>query len=139
MMVKSTLRTRLVVQSAQKLHGDVCDQTTAQTKPLRNHPRKFGPNAGARIATTTEVIMAETTRMLEDLRLLLRDVLGLRQAGATHQKLARAQGHLDGYMKCLLDHKLTTQGELLAMVADERRRSAGPATGEAAASYLGAA
>lgn len=51
--------------------------------------------------------------------------------GAAGPKLARAQGFVDGYMRALLDAKLATQRELLAVVAEERSNINGPPSGVA--------
>jgi hypothetical protein len=75
--------------------------------------------------------MAITTskpEMLENLRVMLRDVLALRASGAAYAKLSRAHGYVDGYMRVLLETGVATKSELLALVSDERSRSDGPAT-----------
>jgi hypothetical protein len=69
--------------------------------------------------------------MLTELSRVLREVLALQNAGAAHPKLARAQGFVDGYMRALLESGAATQRELLTLVAEERRRTNGPATAEA--------
>ncbi|MFZ5897370.1 MAG: hypothetical protein ACOY0T_40320 [Myxococcota bacterium] len=66
--------------------------------------------------------------LLDTLRTLLREALSLRQEGTAHPKLTRAGAMVDGYMRALLDAGLVGQGELLALVADERARVSGPAT-----------
>ncbi len=68
--------------------------------------------------------------MLSELARVLREVLALQNQGSTHPKLARAQGYVDGYMRALLESGAATQRELLALVADERRRTNGPAVTE---------
>ena len=75
--------------------------------------------------------MANTSKaeMLENLRALLHDVLRLRTEGVGYAKLARAHGYLDGYMRVLLETGVFSHKELLALIADERRRHDGPATG----------
>src|SRR5262245_44359167 len=75
--------------------------------------------------------MANTskTEMLENLRGMLRDVLRLRTEGVAYGKLSRAHGYLDGYMRVLLETGLFSQKELLALIAEERARYDGPATG----------
>ena len=82
----------------------------------------------------TSVTKAE---MLDNLRLMLRDVFQLRREGVVYARLARAHGYVDGYMRSLLEAGLVDKGELLTLVADERERVEGPATalfeGEAAA------
>jgi hypothetical protein len=75
--------------------------------------------------------MASTSKaeMLENLRALLHDVLRLRSEGVGYAKLARAHGYLDGYMRVLLETGVFSQKELLGLIAEERRRHDGPATG----------
>ena len=59
---------------------------------------------------------------LDRLRSLLRDVLEARFAGCAHQKLARAHGYADGYMRALLDAGAATRRDLIEIVCEERRR-----------------
>jgi len=75
--------------------------------------------------------MANTskTEMLENLRGMLRDVLRLRTEGVAYGKLSRAHGYLDGYMRVLLETGMFSQKELLTLIAEERARHDGPATG----------
>ena len=67
--------------------------------------------------------------MLDSLRVLLREVLALRALGASHPRLSRASGMVDGTMRILLDSGIATQRELLAMCAEERNAAGGPSTG----------
>ncbi len=67
--------------------------------------------------------------MLNTLRDLVRQALTLRSTGAVHARASKANGAADGYMRALLDAGLADQRELLALVADERARLGGPATG----------
>ena len=69
--------------------------------------------------------------LIAELRRALRDMLHLINRGASGPKLARAQGFVDGYMRALLDAKLATQRELLALVAEERSDINGPPSGVA--------
>ncbi len=62
------------------------------------------------------------------LRKLLRDLFSSRYQGVDGQRAARAQGYADGYMAALLAANVVSQRELLAIVGDERRIAAGPAT-----------
>jgi hypothetical protein len=73
-------------------------------------------------------IKTSKPEMLENLRVMLRDVLALRASGAAYAKLSRAHGYVDGYMRVLLETGVATKSELLALVSDERSRSDGPAT-----------
>jgi hypothetical protein len=67
---------------------------------------------------------------IAELRRALRESLTLQNQGSTFPKLSRAQGYVDGYMRAILDSGVCTQRELLAVVAEERARMNGPATGE---------
>lgn len=69
--------------------------------------------------------------LISELRRALHDMLTLINRGAAGPKLARAQGFVDGYMRALLDAKLATQRELLAVVAEERSNINGPPSGVA--------
>ena len=71
--------------------------------------------------------MRTKSDVLLDLRNMLRDVLAAKAAGGTHQRIARAHGYVDGYMRALLDLEVVDKAELLDIVATERERSSGPA------------
>jgi hypothetical protein len=47
----------------------------------------------------------------------------------TYARLARGHGYVDGYMRVMLESGVATKKELLELVADERLRADGPATG----------
>ena len=66
--------------------------------------------------------------MLDNLRAMLRDVFRLRSDGVAYARLARAHGYVDGYMRVLLETGIADKQELLALVAEERVKSDGPAT-----------
>jgi hypothetical protein len=68
--------------------------------------------------------------MLVNLRAMLTDVFNLRNQGASYANLARAQGHVDGYMRSIIDAGIASERELLALVVDQRRIVDGPATKE---------
>lgn len=76
--------------------------------------------------------MARTNKreLLENLRVLLREAIALREAGVAYPKLARAHGYVDGYMRALLETGVTTQRELLQLVGEVRTTEQGPATRE---------
>lgn len=74
--------------------------------------------------------MNAKAEMLDTLRTMLRDVFRLRNDGVTYARLARAHGYVDGYMRALLESNVCDKSELLALVAEERARVDGPATGE---------
>ncbi len=71
--------------------------------------------------------------MLENLRVMLRDVFRLRNEGVVYARLARAHGYVDGYMRVLLETGISDKQQLLAIVAEERAAVDGPATGMVAA------
>ena len=58
---------------------------------------------------------------------MLRDMFAASATGAGGARLARAHGYVDGYMRAMLDLGIATKSELLAVVAAERERFAGPA------------
>ncbi|MBM4373640.1 MAG: hypothetical protein FJ095_01035 [Deltaproteobacteria bacterium] len=66
--------------------------------------------------------------MLIELRKMLHDVFVARATGASHPKMTRAHGYVDGYMRALLESGAATKDELLALVAEERAVVSGPAT-----------
>ena len=74
--------------------------------------------------------------MLDNLRVMLRDVFQLRTDGVAYAKLARAHGYVDGYMRVMLEAGFATKKELLVLVSEERNRCLGGGTrtlGDAAA------
>ena len=70
-------------------------------------------------------------QLVTELRRALREMLSLMEKGSTFPKLARAQGYVDGYMRAILDAKLLSQRELLALVSEERSNQSGPPTATA--------
>jgi hypothetical protein len=70
--------------------------------------------------------------MLAELRRLLHDVFVARCEGANYNRLARAHGYVDGYMRALLESGQCTKQELLELVALERAQVNGPAIRELA-------
>lgn len=71
---------------------------------------------------------ASKLEMLQNLRMLLREAFVLRNRGAAHAKIARAQGYADGYMRGLVETHVADQRELLRLVSEERCTIDGPAT-----------
>ncbi len=71
--------------------------------------------------------MARRVEMISDLKTMLRDMFAASASGAGGARLARAHGYVDGYMRAILDLGVATKSELLAVVAAERERFAGPA------------
>ena len=74
--------------------------------------------------------MATKSDLLAELRTMLDDVLHAKTRGESYQRLARAHGYVDGYMRALLESGIATRQELLLLVADERSAVHGPATRE---------
>ena len=68
--------------------------------------------------------------MLAELRRLLHDIFVARAEGAHYNRLARAHGYVDGFMRALLESGQCTKQELLEIVAMERAAVSGPATRE---------
>ena len=65
--------------------------------------------------------------MLDELRIMLRDVFAAQAAGQVHSRIARAHGYVDGFMRALLDTGIAGKRELLELVASEREHVSGPA------------
>lgn len=72
--------------------------------------------------------MATKDELLDELRTLLREAFALRAGGVHRPLMAQVQLAVDRRMAVMLDTKQATQAELLAIVAEERERSFGPAT-----------
>ena len=58
------------------------------------------------------------------LRSLLQDLFEADCRGARRDRLARAHGYADGYMRALIDVGLVTDQQLLRVVTDERLKAA---------------
>jgi hypothetical protein len=58
------------------------------------------------------------------LRTMLRELFEADSRGARRDRLARAHGYADGYMKALVDLGHADERRLLGIVLEERRRSA---------------
>jgi hypothetical protein len=80
----------------------------------------------------------QKAEMLNELKRMLNDVLAAKAKGISYQRLARAHGYVDGYMKALLDAGMATQQELLTLVADARAAVDGPAVRVTSASEIAA-
>ena len=76
--------------------------------------------------------MRSKAELFAELQRLLHDVFVARADGANYQRLARAHGYVDGYMRALLESGQASKQELLELVARERSRVSGPATREIA-------
>lgn len=59
---------------------------------------------------------------------MLEGALRLRLQGAEQPRFHRAQAYADGYMTAVLEQGVVSAHELLALVAQARRRIEGPAT-----------
>ena len=70
----------------------------------------------------------EKSQLMDNLRHMLRETIRLRREGARYPRLARAHGYVDGYMRALLEAGEADQNELLALVAEVRAATEGPAT-----------
>jgi hypothetical protein len=68
--------------------------------------------------------MERKPELLQVLRVLLSDVFTAQTTGASGQKLVRAFGYADGYMRALIEAGIVPRDELLELVAQERRRIA---------------
>jgi hypothetical protein len=71
--------------------------------------------------------MRTKEEMLNELRIMLRDIFTAKAAGETHVRLSRAHGYVDGYMRGLLETGMATRDDLVEIVASERERASGPA------------
>jgi hypothetical protein len=71
--------------------------------------------------------LSSKVKMLAALRSLLQSALQMQREGTASLRLGRAQGYADGYMSALLDAGVADAAELVALVAEERARFAGPA------------
>lgn len=67
--------------------------------------------------------MEHKPALVQILRSLLMDVFTAQYEGSTQQKLARAFGYADGYMRAVLEAGIVTRAELLEIVQEERRRT----------------
>jgi hypothetical protein len=76
--------------------------------------------------------MRAKAEMMSELKRMLNDLFVARSDGASYQRLARAHGYVDGYMRALLDGGQATKAELLELVALQRSAVSGPATREVA-------
>jgi hypothetical protein len=77
--------------------------------------------------------MRSKAEMIAELRKLLNAMFVAQADGSSYVRLARDRGYVDGYMRVLLDGGHATSKELLEIVARERAKVRGPATGEMAA------
>ncbi len=71
--------------------------------------------------------MTTKADLLAELQALLADVFAAKAAGEPYDRLARAHGYVDGFMRALLAAGVVEKAELLEVVSSERERSSGPA------------
>jgi hypothetical protein len=71
--------------------------------------------------------MRTGVEMISELKTMLRDMFVASASGAGGARLSRAHGYVDGYMRAMLDLDVASKAQLLALVAAERERFAGPA------------
>jgi hypothetical protein len=67
--------------------------------------------------------MKGKAEVISELRSMLADVFAAKVAGQAYERLARAHGYVDGYMRALLELGLMTKDELVGIVSEERERS----------------
>lgn len=71
--------------------------------------------------------MQTKAQVLDELRRMLRDVFVATATGHAYNRVARAHGYVDGFMRAILDTGFATKAELLTLVAHEREQLSGPA------------
>lgn len=71
--------------------------------------------------------MGAKDQMLQQLQDLIKKMLDMRYRGGDYNRLAHAQGLVDGYMRALLETGMASQDELLGIVRDMRVAADGPA------------
>ena len=74
--------------------------------------------------------MRSKAEMIAELKKLLHAMFVAQADGSSYVRLARDRGFVDGYMRALLESGQATSKELLEIVARERAKVRGPATGE---------
>jgi hypothetical protein len=67
--------------------------------------------------------MTTKAELLAELRALLRDVFAAKASGEPYDRLARAHGYVDGYMRALIAAGMVDKAELLEVVHAEREGS----------------
>lgn len=72
--------------------------------------------------------MLAATQVDSTLRTLLRELFVADGRGGKRDRLARAHGYADGYMKALMDLGVSDREELLGIVLEERSRLGGRAS-----------
>jgi hypothetical protein len=67
--------------------------------------------------------MKEKAEVISELRSMLADVFAAKASGEAYERLARAHGYVDGYMRALIDLGTMTKEELVGIVTTEREGS----------------
>jgi hypothetical protein len=71
----------------------------------------------------TSVCAPRKDELILGLRSMLADVYVAKESGEAYERLARAHGYVDGYMRALIELGAFTKDELLEIVTSERERS----------------
>jgi hypothetical protein len=67
--------------------------------------------------------MKDKAEVIAGLRTMLADMFAARASGEVYERLARAHGYVDGYMRALIELGVVTKQELVELVNVERERS----------------
>jgi hypothetical protein len=67
--------------------------------------------------------MKGKAEVLSELRAMLADMFAARASCEVYERLARAHGYVDGYMRALIELGVVTKPELVELVNVERERS----------------
>jgi hypothetical protein len=67
--------------------------------------------------------MKDKAEVIAELRAMLADMFAARASGEVYERLARAHGYVDGYMRALIELGVVTKHELVELVNVERERS----------------
>jgi hypothetical protein len=66
--------------------------------------------------------MKDKSEVIAKVRSMLADVFAAKAQGESYERLARAHGYVDGYMRALLELRIVSRDELVAAVNAERER-----------------
>jgi hypothetical protein len=67
--------------------------------------------------------MKDKIEVISEVRSMLADVFAAKASGEVYERLARAHGYVDGYMRALIELGVVGKDELLELVTLERERS----------------
>ena len=67
--------------------------------------------------------MNDKANVISQVRSMLADVFAAEASGEVYERLARAHGYVDGYMRALIELGIVGKDELLELVTLERERS----------------